>query len=475
MEVTPFLQASPFTDLPRNDVELTPEKVKDEKEGGPTFYCQLCDAKVVYNIARAFLPGLATACVDSTTGDVFKAPASVAAEIRKEMVEYLMQRSETFVAESVVLDDGLEVEAYDHPYDIIAYLINEFASTKRNLFSRVSGWLQSDNREDNIDDFAQEMEINGFWSIDNREEIAQTLMKNVDLKNEFHCDMKFYSADELDQHMPTCKYRPRTCQNEGCHARFSASQMEKHDSVCAFKVIPCEQKCPANLMRHHMDRHCITTCPMKLVNCPFYSAGCKSPLPQCKSEEHCFSDLHSHLLFILQVIHKEASVEVLRKRVEQLQQNYSTKLANIRDVRSLTYKVKDLDAKLGPLKVGATNKVDEAAKTIANVEFLEASDTNKVTENGAGTEIGDFEAIKDIMEAAKAEIKDYKEKLQSLEIASLNKVGEEALKIKAIDIEAKPQSLASTATNEDSEEALETAANHYEARPPSLEVTPKSS
>ncbi|KAE8689971.1 hypothetical protein F3Y22_tig00110930pilonHSYRG00084 [Hibiscus syriacus] len=273
---------------------------RDEKEGGPTFYCHLCDAEVVYNTARAFLPGLATACVDNTTGDIFKSPASVAAEIRKEMVEYLMQRSETFVAESVVLDDGLEIEVSGHPYDIIAHLINEFASTKRNLFSRVSGW-------------------------------------------------------------------------------------HSQGSIC----------------------------------------------------------------------------KVLRKRVEQLRQKYSTKLANIGDVRSLTYKVKDLDAKLGPLKVGTTNKVDEAAKTIENVEFLEASDTNKVTENG-------------IIEAAKAEIMDSKAKLQSLEVASLNKDNEEDLKTKAIDTEAKLQSLVYTTTNKDTEEALKTAANHYEARPPSLEVTPEN-
>ncbi|KAK5803971.1 hypothetical protein PVK06_031620 [Gossypium arboreum] len=335
------------------------------------------------------------------------------------MVEYLMQRSVTFVAESVVLDDGLEVQASDHPYDIIAYLIDEFATTKRNLFSRVSEWLLSDKREDKIDDFSQEMEINGFWSIDKREAIVQTLLKNVDLKNEFHCDMKFYSADELAQHVPTCKYRSMTCQNEGCYAKYSISQMENHDSVCPYKMIPCEQKCSASLMRRVMDRHCITVCPMKLVNCPFYSVGCKSAIPQCKIEEHRSSDFHSHLLYILQGIHKEASVEVLRKRVEQLLQKYSSKLANIRDLRSLTYKVKDLDAKLGPLKVCATNEVDVATKTAGKLQILEASDTNKVTEKGAETRVVGFEAKpqslevtptnKDSIEAVKAEIKDLKQ------------------------------------------------------------------
>ncbi|XP_017608814.2 LOW QUALITY PROTEIN: uncharacterized protein LOC108454758 [Gossypium arboreum] len=477
-----MMKESPFTDLPQNDVELTPDKVKDEKEGGPTFHCDLCDAEIVYTIAQAFLPGLSTACVDNTTGDVFQSPGSVAAEIRKEMVEYLMQRSVTFVAESVVLDDGLEVQASDHPYDIIAYLIDEFATTKRNLFSRVSEWLLSDKREDKIDDFSQEMEINGFWSIDKREAIVQTLLKNVDLKNEFHCDMKFYSADELAQHVPTCKYRSMTCQNEGCYAKYSISQMENHDSVCPYKMIPCEQKCSASLMRRVMDRHCITVCPMKLVNCPFYSVGCKSAIPQCKIEEHRSSDFHSHLLYILQGIHKEASVEVLRKRVEQLLQKYSSKLANIRDLRSLTYKVKDLDAKLGPLKVCATNEVDVATKTAGKLQILEASDTNKVTEKGAETRVVGFEAKpqslevtptnKDSIEAVKAEIKDLKQN-SSHYVKSFNKVSKEGLKTKATDVEAKPQSLENTITNKDSGVAPGTTVNHHEARPPSLEVTPK--
>ncbi|KAK8632636.1 hypothetical protein V6N13_073024 [Hibiscus sabdariffa] len=191
------------------------------------------------------------------------------------------------------------------------------------------------------------MEIHGFWSIDKREEIAQALLKNVDLKNEFHCGMKFNSADELAQHMPTCKYGPRTSQNEGCQARFSASQVEKHDSVCPFKTLPCEQKCSASLMRREMDRHCII------------DEACELPF--------LFTTIFSSI------------------------QKYSTKLANIRDVRSLTYKVKDLHAKVGPLKVGATNKVDEATMTIAKVEFLEANDTNKFTEKGAGAKAIGFE------------------------------------------------------------------------------------
>lgn len=440
------MEASPSTDLPAGDVELAQENIKDVKEEGPAFHCDLCDVELVYKIAQAFLPGLATACVDNTTGGVFRSPGSVAADIRKEMVEYLMQRSETFVAETVILDGGPEAEASDHPYDIIACFVDDFASSKRNLFSRVSGWLLSEKREDKIDDFAQEMEINGFWSIDKREAIVQTLLKNVDFKNEFHCDMKFNSADELALHVPTCSYRSTNCESEGCDARFSANQTEKHDSVCSFKMIPCEQKCSNSIMRREMDRHCITVCPMKLANCPFYSVGCKSAIPQCKIEQHRSEDLHSHILYILQGIHKEASVEVLRERIEQLEKASNSKLADIRDARSLTSRVKNLDAQLGPLEVGATNKIDEeATEATAKLESLKVSDTNKDSEKAAVTEVMNSEGK------------------PPLEVAPSSKDGEEAAKTEVKDAEAKPQALGDATT-----------VDYSEASPPSLEVTPTS-
>lgn len=346
-------------DLPANDVEFVTEKIDDEKEGGPAFKCDLADTEIIHKIAQEFLPGLATACVDNTTGDIFRSPASVAVDMRKELVDYLNQRSETFVAESVIVEGVLESGAPDNPYDLISDFVDEFASSKRNLLSRVSGWLLSEKREDKIDDFVQEMEINGFWLLDGREVIAETLLKNVDFKNAFHCNMKFNSAEELAQHVSLCSFRPMACENEGCNARFCASHLEKHDSACPFKIIPCEQKCSDNIRRREMDRHCITVCKMKLVNCPFYAVGCQSTIPHCMTEQHCSDTIHLHLLHILQGIHKEASEEDLKRRVEQLEKAASSnQLAEARNVRSLTSKVKDLEAKLGPLEVHTKNKED---------------------------------------------------------------------------------------------------------------------
>ncbi|KAJ1390694.1 Zinc finger, TRAF-type [Sesbania bispinosa] len=363
-------------DMPTVDVDLGPEKIEDEKEGGPLVHCDLCDTEVVHKLAQMFLPGLASACVDNTSGDLFKTPGSVAVDLRKELIDYLTQRSESFVAESIILEGGPDGEVSDHPFDIISNFVDDFASSKRNLFSRVSGWLLSDKREDKIDDFVQEMEMNGFWTLDRRETIAETLLKNVDFENSFHCSMKFNSAEELANHVDDCNFRTMICDNEGCNARFCAGHLKKHDSTCPFKIIPCEQKCSDNIMRRDMDRHCITVCPMKLVNCPFYAVGCRSAVAQCMIEKHRSDDVNSHLWHLLKGIYKEASGDDLKRRVEQIVEASSiSHLAKARDVRSLNFIVKDIEAKLGPFEVTVVEK--NSAETIGENDDKEDSDTNK--------------------------------------------------------------------------------------------------
>lgn len=302
-------------------MDLGPSKIEEEKEKeAPVYNCDLCDTELVHKVAEVLLPGLATACVDNTAGGIFNTPGSVAADLRKEMIDYLMQRSESFVAELVVLEGGPDGDVLDNPLEIISIFVDDFAIEKRNLFSRFSGWLLSERREDRIDDIVQEMEINGFWTLDKRQTVAGALIKNVDYKNGYHCDMKFNSLEELSNHVHSCSFRCIICHNQGCDARFCAGHLEKHELVCPFKIIPCEQKCPDHIMRREMDRHCITVCPMKLVNCPFYAVGCRTPIAQCLIDKHRSEELHFHLLCVLHNMYKEASEEDLKPRVEQILQ-----------------------------------------------------------------------------------------------------------------------------------------------------------
>ncbi|OIT06713.1 PREDICTED: uncharacterized protein LOC109213402 [Nicotiana attenuata] len=340
--------------------EINSATIEEAKEDGPLFQCNLCDAEMVQKVADEFLPGLASACIDNTTGGLLNSPASVAVNIRREMVDYLVQRSEMFVAESVVLEGDAVTEVLsDNPHDIISDFIDDFAQSKRKFFSRVSAWLLSERREERIDDFVQEMEVNGFWLMERRIAVAQTLIRNIDFKGNYHCNMKFKSEEEVSEHIASCSFRELNCGNEGCNVRFSAAQLELHDSTCPFKILQCEQKCPETLMRREMDRHCITVCPMKLVNCPFYPVGCVSTIPQCTTDQHRLEYLQSHLICILKLIHKEASFEALKKRTEQLLEVSSPgRLATARDARSLTVAIKSIDAKLGPLEVEEDTEVN---------------------------------------------------------------------------------------------------------------------
>ncbi|KAG8071377.1 hypothetical protein GUJ93_ZPchr0006g42755 [Zizania palustris] len=62
-------------------------------EDGFNFQCNLCDSEVVYSMTEILLRGLSIASVDSTTGDIFKSPSSVAVGMKTELAEYLIQRS----------------------------------------------------------------------------------------------------------------------------------------------------------------------------------------------------------------------------------------------------------------------------------------------------------------------------------------------------------------------------------------------
>ncbi|GFZ03696.1 TRAF-like superfamily protein [Actinidia rufa] len=367
-------------DLPPIDIEAKPEKLEEAKEAGPSFHCDLSDTEIVHKIAQAFLPGLASACVDNTTGDLFNSPESVAVDMRREMVEYLTLRSETFVAESVILEGGPEAEVSDHPYDIIVDFVDDFGSSKRNIFSRVSGWLLSERREDRIDDFLQEMEINGFWLIERREVIAQTLLKNVDFKNTFHCDMKFNSAAELAEHSLECNFRTMNCTNEGCNARFCASHLENHASICPFEILPCEQKCLDSIMRREMDKH--------LHNC----------MPDEARELPLFIQWVVNLVFpIVQFNNIVWMISILTCSIFSSSHSQGCicggRLAEAWDVRSLTFTIRDLEAEIGPLNVNANfgeehtespTKTEERVKSPSKKEEFNES-PNKEDDNAVSS------------------------------------------------------------------------------------------
>ncbi|KAG6557019.1 hypothetical protein Mapa_001436 [Marchantia paleacea] len=264
--------------------------------------CGYFDVDQVGKIAQLLLVSLGTACVEKTAGDPFNHPGAVVADVKKEMLEYLNVQSEAFATgtSAIVLQISGEIPS---PLQVVEDILEAFVRSKKNLFSRVSSkLLYSDKKDDKIEDFVQELDRTGAWMIGRREVLARALLKRVDRCKMFHCEMKFDTSEQLAEHKGKCALRPVTCENEGCGAVFSAFNAKPHDGNCPFKQLPCEQGCKVMVKRGDMDKHCVTLCPMKLVNCPFAQAGCTNSLPQGVAEQHCVDNLGHHLLLVFQTM-----------------------------------------------------------------------------------------------------------------------------------------------------------------------------
>ncbi|CAM0945316.1 unnamed protein product [Alopecurus aequalis] len=329
--------------------------VDTEEDEGLHFQCNLCDTEVVHSMTQLLLPALATASVDSTTGDIFKSPSSVAAGVRTELEGYMIQRSETLVHGSM---DGQGdhsnqlIKASIWPAEFLSDLIDDFVTSKRNMMSHVSGFFSSESRLNKIKEFVQKLEMENLWAEDERKAATETILKNIDVKGSFHCPGRFDMPDKLAEHTRQCKFRILNCTNDGCEASFSAIHIEKHDSACPFKLVLCEQLCEQHVMRYKMDKHCATVCRMKLINCPFYEVGCETAFAQCSLDRHCSGFLQTHLMYVVQVITRQgASVNDMDQRLQLLEKVQSlNELSGALDVRTLTLVTKEQESKINKLE-----------------------------------------------------------------------------------------------------------------------------
>lgn len=299
--------------------ESEPEpQVEANNEEYSLLPCNHCDIETVQKLEHVLLHGLATACVEKTASDLFRGPTAVAPELSKEMVEFLMEKTELLLSESSVeADENLEQikKAATHPVGYISELVESFIGSKRNLLIRVSGWISSETREAKIEDTANQIaETNSFRSI------AEVLLRNMDIKGTFHCPEKFSTEPEFELHRENCDFRSVCCENEGCGAVFSAIRRVNHDFTCPFKVLPCDQECGERVVRYEMEKHCSTICTMRLVNCPFYNVGCESAFPCISLEKHCSDFVQQHLICVLRSVQRQGYFnDELKQRVQLLE------------------------------------------------------------------------------------------------------------------------------------------------------------
>ncbi|KAH9328126.1 hypothetical protein KI387_000234, partial [Taxus chinensis] len=222
------------------------------------FSCNYYDLEQVSKIAESLQSGLAAACVGNTMGYLFKSPASVAENLRKEMVTYLEQQSEACAARKKMIRyfqhrnyKALESSS-ECPIHVVDNLIEKFVHGERNIFARVCACINllEQQKHMKIDYFVYQMEKMGIWGKSEREVLAKELLQIIDLNNGYHCETKFESEKEVQIHRNMCAMRP--------------------------------------------------------VNCPFHQVGCMSVITEASIKKHCAQFLQSH---VLQFLHdQETSV-----------------------------------------------------------------------------------------------------------------------------------------------------------------------
>ncbi|KAM0853133.1 hypothetical protein ACQ4PT_051272 [Festuca glaucescens] len=203
------------------------------------------------------------------------------------------------------------------------------------------------------------MEATRFWPIERREAVARDLLRSLDAVStggagsKFRCRDELETAEKLADHVATrCRFRPVRCRNlvQGCTAEVSACRAEEHDAACAFKLLPCEQGCGATVARRQMDRHCVTACPMKLANCPFYLLGCESAFPACNLGSHCQQFVRTHVRLLLdhnQITMADRLELDLEERLALLEKcDCDGTLLKALDVRALTSALAELEKKM---------------------------------------------------------------------------------------------------------------------------------
>ncbi|CAL5057240.1 unnamed protein product [Urochloa decumbens] len=321
------------------------------EEDGYNSRCDLCDTEVIHSMIELLLRGLATASVDSTTGDIFKSASSVAVAVKAELENYLLVRTEALVQESVSGHEDHSdqlMKASTRPTEFLSGMIDEFVASKRNMLSHVSGFLSSESRLNKIKDSMQKMEMENVWGLDERKATAETILESIDMKCIFHCPERFVDQDKLADHRNQCKFRVVNCKNDGCSASFSAIHIEEHDSICPFKALPCDQLCEQHVMRCEMDKHCATVCPMKIINCPYYHIGCETAFPQGNLDNHCSKLLQTHMLYVLQATTRQnATVNDMSQRLQLLEKAQSlNEMSGALDVRSLSLIIKEQEGKI---------------------------------------------------------------------------------------------------------------------------------
>ena len=138
-----------------------------------------------------------------------------------------------------------------------------------------------------------------------------------------------------------CKKRPYSCDYCRDYSSTFEEVIKIHYPQCNKYPVDCPNKCREySFERQELATHLKDECPLTLVNCPFYYAGCDVQIPRKDMSEH-MKDLTKHLTLLASVTHTiMRENQDLRETMKKMNQDHQDKMkATQQDVQAMQEQV----------------------------------------------------------------------------------------------------------------------------------------
>ena len=129
-----------------------------------------------------------------------------------------------------------------------------------------------------------------------------------------------------------CKKRPYSCDYCRDYSSTFEEVIKIHYPQCNKYPVDCPNKCREYpFERQELVTHLKDECPLTLVNCPFYYAGCDVQIPRKDMSEH-MKDLTKHLTLLASVTHTiMRENQDLRETVKKMNRDHQDKMKAMQD------------------------------------------------------------------------------------------------------------------------------------------------
>ena len=229
----------------------------------------------------------------------------------------------------------------------------------------------------------------------------------VEVECMYECGEWFQRQHITTHQTQQCKKRPYSCD----YCRNYSSTFEEvnkiHYPQCNKYPVDCPNKCREyQFERQALATHLKDECPLTLVNCPFYYAGCDVQIPRKDMSEH-MKDWAKHLTLLASVTHTiMRENQDLRETMKKMNQDHQDKMKAMQEMERLQTTQQE---KLQATQKGMQEKLQDEQRSMKKKLQVTQQDVQAMQEQVQTTQ----ESVK----ATEDETENLSEKIEELKLA----------------------------------------------------------